>query len=408
MERRNIGIGIGAIILIVGLFLTIGPMFNLFTILALSGYDTIIDHVAQTARLPIQKIYQGTEYTMFLSKSSTPTSNVLVSVTRNGTVIKTFTAPLTACSSASCVGYFGTTSPAAGGFYGEPIVPQAVCFVNINNGPIVILANPLYGLGTQIVQGEVFCYSSLAIKITATPTISTCQNSCGNLKQASWPDCGCIAGVCANTCPSSQLQRAAPDCSCYSPSCGNTCAAGQSQYPYPTCTCYTPPTTCTNTCASGQSQNPYPDCSCVNQNICSNSCPGGQTQRAYPDCSCYNPTVACDSSCQSGCVGTIATNCSLSVCGQAVSGKTICENGTLSGCLPIGTVPTCEDTNKTCEATWAPVCGTNLQTYPNECMAGKNSVSILFNGACPRDIQWLGMALILIALIWLVIVMLKW
>jgi len=388
MERKNIGIGIGVIILAVGLFLTIGPMFNLFTILALSGYDTIIDHVAQTARYPIQKSYMGTEYTMFLSKSSNPTANVLVSVTRNGTVIKTFTAPLTACSSASCVGYFGTTSPGYGGTYGEPVVPQAVCFVNINNGPIVILANPLYAIGTSIVQGEVFCYSSLAIKIsTTTPTApSTCQNSCGNLKQAAWPDCGCISEACTNSCPSGQSQKAAPDCSCY----------------------LTPVPTCTNTCSANQIRNPYPDCSCVNQNICASSCPGGQTQRAYPDCTCFTPALACGSSCQSGCVGTIVSNCSLSVCDQAVSGQTTCADGTLSGCLPTATVPTCNATEQTCEATWAPVCGTNLQTYPNECMAGQNSVSILFGGVCPRDIQWLGMVLIIIAAIWLLFVMLKW
>jgi len=407
MERRNIGIGIGAIILIVGLFLTIGPMFNLFTILALSGYDTIIDHIAQTAKYPIQTTYGGTTYTMFLTKSPTPTTNVLVSVTANGSVIKTFSAPLTACSSASCVGYFGTTSPGFGGTYGEQVIPQAVCFVNINNGPIVILANPLYAVGTSIVQGEVFCYSSLAVKIAITTPItpSTCQNSCGNLKQAPWPDCGCIAGVCANTCPSGQSQRAAPDCSCYSTFCSNTCASGQSQKPYPDCSCITP--ACSNICGADQLQKPSPDCSCYSPS-CSAGCASGQSQRAYPDCGCYNPTVACDSSCQSGCVGTIATNCTLSVCDQTINGKTICENGTLSGCLPTGTVPTCDATNQTCEATWAPVCGTNLQTYPNECMAGRNNVSILFGGACPRDIQWLGMALILIALIWLAIVMLKW
>ena len=386
MDRKQIEISIGIAILAVGLFLTIGPMFNLFTILALNGYDTIIDHVAQTAKYPIQKNYQGTEYTMFLSKSSTPTSNVLVSVTRNGTVIKTFTAPLTACSSASCVGYFGTTSPAAGGFYGEPVIPQAVCFVNINNGPIVILANPLYGVGTSIVQGEVFCYSSLAVKI-APAQPSTCQNSCGNLRQAAWPDCGCLPSTCTNTCPTGQIQRASPDCSCYSSSPA-------------------PILTCSNTCSSGQTQNAYPDCSCVTpSNVCSSSCSGGQTQRAYPDCTCYTPTLECGPSCTSGCVGLVTFDCTLSVCGNTVTGQATCSNGTLSGCLPTGEVASCDNTNQTCEATWAPVCGTNLQTYPNECIAGKNGVSVLFGGMCPRDIQWLGIILVIIAIIWLLLVM---
>jgi len=397
------------IILVIGIFLTIGPMLNLFSIqVPIQGYTTLISAKFIDSGTPIRS---AGGYTVHMIKPQ-------MSGFANLQVYK----------SSVLIGTFTCNAPYPSGPYIENWATMDnanlklgfVCYTSANN------YNP------AMPSGSTYAIITLAVKSGAstpvTPTTSCTVSGGGSVSSGE-------TIACANTngCPGKMTCNSGTFSACVldNPSCtgggggvvvNQICTAGQTQdCAVGSCagikTCLMPTSNawgdcvqvdpscgvCSNNCSSGQLQKAYPDCSCYTP-TCTNTCPSDQSQRPYPDCSCYTLDKACTSACENGCVGEVKIDCTTTYGNCTLSGAKYCENGTLGSCIVLVLPSSCT----TCSDEAQPVCAGNFNTYLNLCHLQTAGQIKLFDGKCPTDIQWLGMALILIALIWLVIVMLKW
>lgn len=214
-----------------------------------------------------------------------------------------------------------------------------------------------------------FC--SMATGVCATPVglgfCRTAEDTCAFSEGLTQPVCGCDGKTYANACEAAKALQSLLSTGACTDVCGGTTgiACGEGTYcSYAVGVCGLDAQT--GTCA------PIPAVAACDEVIPS------------PVCGCDGKTYA------NGCLAAAAgvSLQSNAACGCGGVNHTQCEEGT-SCRFPVP-VPSCNNPTGTCEPDTTcittmpgPVCGCDLQTYPNDCEAAALGIAVQAGGGCP-------------------------